>query len=220
MQVILFVDDKTVSKGMVKYATAIPRESIVDVTGEVHAPETPVAGCTFSQARPCRFNNFAHALCGFRTALLESTNVRRDDLPNRPASNAYGTLADEGPVSGADECQSGCCMLTPRACLLQVELKVRSIRCVSRADNLPFELADAMRSEEELQREDAQFATVTQDTRLENRWIDLRTPVNQAIFKIQSAVCQVCTASPSHCLPARTLLALQPELPRYRHLQP
>ena len=48
-----------------------------------------------------------------------------------------------------------------------------------------------MRSEEELQREDAQFATVTQDTRLENRWIDLRTPVNQAIFKIQSAVCQV-----------------------------
>ena len=75
--------------------------------------------------------------------------------------------------------------------MLQVELKAHSIRCVSRADTLPFELADAMRSEEELQREDAQFATVTQDTRLENRWIDLRTPANQAIFKIQSAVCQV-----------------------------
>ncbi len=80
------------------------------------------------------------------------------------------------------------------AVLLQVELKVHSIRCVSRADNLPFELADAMRSEEDLQREDAQFATVTQDTRLENRWIDLRTPVNHAIFKIQSAVCQVCSS--------------------------
>jgi aspartyl-tRNA synthetase len=48
-----------------------------------------------------------------------------------------------------------------------------------------------MRSEEELAREDTQFATVTQDTRLENRWIDLRTPVNQAIFRVQSAVCQV-----------------------------
>lgn len=48
-QVILFVDDKTVSKGMVKYATAIPRESIVDVSGEVHVPETPVAGCTCSK---------------------------------------------------------------------------------------------------------------------------------------------------------------------------
>lgn len=28
------------------------------------------------------------------------------------------------------------------------------------------------------------------DTRLDHRWIDLRTPANQAIFKIQSAVCQ------------------------------
>ena len=74
---------------------------------------------------------------------------------------------------------------------MQVELKVRSIRCVSRADGLPFELADAMRSEEELKREDAQYSTVQQDTRLENRWIDLRTPVNQAIFRVQSAVCQV-----------------------------
>lgn len=28
------------------------------------------------------------------------------------------------------------------------------------------------------------------DTRLDHRWIDLRTPANQAIFKIQSAVCK------------------------------
>ncbi len=71
-----------------------------------------------------------------------------------------------------------------------MELKATSVKCVSRAAPLPFELADASRKEEDLQREDAQFATVTQDTRLENRWIDLRTPVNQAIFRIQSAVCQ------------------------------
>ncbi|CAK0750794.1 hypothetical protein CVIRNUC_002018 [Coccomyxa viridis] len=121
VQAILFVDDKTVSKGMVKYASNLPRESIVDVSGEVHVPDAPVAGCTCSK----------------------------------------------------------------------VELKVRSIRCVSRADGLPFELADAMRSEEDLKREDAQFSTVQQDTRLENRWIDLRTPVNQAIFRVQSAVCQL-----------------------------
>lgn len=66
-----------------------------------------------------------------------------------------------------------------------------SVKCISRAAPLPFELSDAARKEEDLQREDAQFVTVTQDTRLENRWIDLRTPVNQAIFRIQSAVCQV-----------------------------
>ena len=136
------------SKGMVKYATAIPRESIVDVSGEVHVPEAPVAGCTCSKVSIQIKAMTVTAQCGATWPLL-------------------------------------------RLACLQVELKVRSIRCVSRADNLPFELADAMRSEEELAREDAQFATVTQDTRLENRWIDLRTPVNQAIFRIQSAVCQV-----------------------------
>ena len=74
---------------------------------------------------------------------------------------------------------------------MQVELKALSVKCVSRAAPLPFDLSDASRKEEDLQREDAQFVTVTQDTRLENRWMDLRTPVNQAIFRIQSAVCQV-----------------------------
>jgi aspartyl-tRNA synthetase len=74
---------------------------------------------------------------------------------------------------------------------VQVELKVRSIRCISRAANLPFDVGDAARREEDLQREDTKLVTVTQDTRLENRWIDLRTPANQAIFRVQSAVCQV-----------------------------
>ena len=50
MQAVLFVDDKTVSKGMLKYPTAISRESLVDVSGEVHVPETPVTGCTCSEA--------------------------------------------------------------------------------------------------------------------------------------------------------------------------
>ena len=30
-----------------------------------------------------------------------------------------------------------------------------------------------------------------QDLRLEQRFVDLRTPANQAIFRLQSAVCQV-----------------------------
>lgn len=36
-----------------------------------------------------------------------------------------------------------------------------------------------------------QVVTVLQDTRLDNRIIDLRTPANQAIMRVQSAVCQV-----------------------------
>jgi len=35
------------------------------------------------------------------------------------------------------------------------------------------------------------LATVGQDIRLNHRFLDLRTPANQAIFRLQSGVCQV-----------------------------
>lgn len=35
------------------------------------------------------------------------------------------------------------------------------------------------------------MATVNRDTRLDNRQIDLRTPANQAIFRVQSGVSQL-----------------------------
>ncbi len=52
MQVVLFVDEKTVSKGMVKYASTLPRESFLDVSGDVSVPDVPVAGCSCSQVAP------------------------------------------------------------------------------------------------------------------------------------------------------------------------
>ena len=67
-----------------------------------------------------------------------------------------------------------------------------------RASLLPFELADAGRST--AAREAAAAAgevvgTVDQDLRLDIRHLDLRTPANQAIFRIQSGVCQHFRAS-------------------------
>ena len=50
VQGVLFVDDSTVSKGMVKYASQIPRESIVDVEGTLAVPQNPVESCSQSQA--------------------------------------------------------------------------------------------------------------------------------------------------------------------------
>lgn len=47
-QAVLFVDNQTVSKGMVKYASAISKESIVDVTGVVSKPAEPIASCSQS----------------------------------------------------------------------------------------------------------------------------------------------------------------------------
>ena len=121
-QACMFSDDKTVSKQMVKYATMIPKESIVDVGG----------------------------------LLVEST---------------------------VESCSQS-----------DVEIQVREIHCISRSDELPFDLTDAARSEREI--EDAlargeKMARVGQDTRLDNRILDLRTPANQAIFKLQAGVCQL-----------------------------
>lgn len=121
-QAVLFVNDETVSKQMVKYACNIPKESIVDVGGVIK--ESSVESCSQSD----------------------------------------------------------------------VELEVTEIRCISRASSLPFEIIDACRTEQEISEALArgeQMASVAQDTRLDNRVIDLRTPANQAIFRVQSAVCQL-----------------------------
>lgn len=124
IQAIMFADDQTVSRQMVKYASTITRESIVDVEGVVACPENPIESCS-----------------------------QKD-----------------------------------------VELQVTYIRVVSRAAPLPFELVDAARSEEEVKaaaEAGTVLPTVSQALRLDHRYIDLRTPANQAIFRVQSAVCQI-----------------------------
>ncbi|KAL7638872.1 UNVERIFIED_CONTAM: hypothetical protein RMT77_010406 [Armadillidium vulgare] len=59
----------------------------------------------------------------------------------------------------------------------------------SSASRLPLQIEDAMRPEtddpEELQ------IRVNQETRLDNRILDLRTPSNQAIFRLEAGVCKL-----------------------------
>ena len=115
-QVALFADEEKVSRQMVKWVSAITRESIVDVEGTVVAVENKIEACT------------------------------QQDVE----LSGYG-------------------------CLL-----------ISKAKLLPFEIADASR-----RLDDKEGAQVAQDTRLDNRFIDLRTPANQAIMRCQSAVGQL-----------------------------
>jgi aspartyl-tRNA synthetase len=68
-----------------------------------------------------------------------------------------------------------------------LELHIIEVHVVSRAQNLPFIVDDAARGEKEA--EATGLPVVSQDTSLNYRWIDLRTPANQAIFRIQSGVC-------------------------------
>jgi hypothetical protein len=46
LQAVMFADDVKVSKGMVKYACGIPKESIVDVEGIVALPASPIESAT------------------------------------------------------------------------------------------------------------------------------------------------------------------------------
>lgn len=46
VQAVMFANDTTVSRGMVKYACGIPKESIVDVEGVVAVPQAPIESCS------------------------------------------------------------------------------------------------------------------------------------------------------------------------------
>ena len=73
-----------------------------------------------------------------------------------------------------------------------VELQIQKVFVVSRAPPvLPFLYEDACRSQEEIdasQSEERPFASVSQDARLNTRWLDLRTPANTAIMRIRSGI--------------------------------
>jgi aspartyl/asparaginyl-tRNA synthetase len=81
-----------------------------------------------------------------------------------------------------------------------VEIQVHSYHCVQKATApMPFQMEDACRpdlvKETDVGAYDheanaaSEGGRVGQETRLDHRWIDLRTPANQSIFRIQSMVC-------------------------------
>ncbi|CAH1441364.1 unnamed protein product [Lactuca virosa] len=121
VQCVLTVAPDIASAQMVKYATAISKESFVDIEGVVTVPPEAIKGAS-----------------------------------------------------------------------QQVEVQVRKIHCVNRAAAiLPINVEDAARSEVEIEKAleaGEQLVRVNQDTRLNYRILDLRTPANQAIYRVE---CQV-----------------------------
>lgn len=82
----------------------------------------------------------------------------------------------------------------------EVEIQVTKFHCVNKATAaMPFQMEDACRPEPketdvgaynpEENQSSVEGGRVGQETRLDHRWIDLRTPANQSIFRIQSGVC-------------------------------
>uniref|UniRef100_A0A0C9QI47 Aspartate--tRNA ligase, cytoplasmic n=1 Tax=Fopius arisanus TaxID=64838 RepID=A0A0C9QI47_9HYME len=70
-----------------------------------------------------------------------------------------------------------------------VEVHIDEIYVVSASrQQLPLQIEDAARSEND---ESGLTIKVNQDTRLDNRILDLRTPANQAIFRVEAGVCKL-----------------------------
>ncbi|KAL7493815.1 hypothetical protein ACHAWT_002638 [Skeletonema menzelii] len=92
----------------------------------------------------------------------------------------------QGTVAAAD---------VKSASVQDAELVINRIHAVSKADAmLPFLVEDAARSEkevEESQDTDRPFPRLGQELRLDHRWLDLRAPANNAIMRVQSAICQL-----------------------------
>ena len=83
-----------------------------------------------------------------------------------------------------------------KSCSVQnVEVKIQRVHSVTKAAAiLPFLVEDASRSEAEVdasQDTDRPFPRLGQELRLDNRWMDLRAPANNAIMRVQSMVCQL-----------------------------
>ncbi|KAL7149954.1 hypothetical protein ABFS83_05G076700 [Erythranthe nasuta] len=118
VQCVLTVSQDLVSSQMVKFATSLTKESIIEIEGLVSVPAQPITGAT-----------------------------------------------------------------------QQVEIQVRKLYCVDRASpTLPFNFDDAARSKTDIEnalQAGEQLVRVNQDTRLNYRFLDIRTPANLGIFRLQ-----------------------------------
>ncbi|KAI9921651.1 hypothetical protein PsorP6_000116 [Peronosclerospora sorghi] len=121
IQAILCESD-IVPRSMIKFATSVPKESVVDVFVTLNVPDSPIL----------------------------STSQK------------------------------------------DVELNVEKIFIVSKAlPELPFQVEDASRSEAVVKADGSTYVNVGLETRLNSRPLDLRTPANQCIMRIQAAVGQL-----------------------------
>lgn len=119
VQSVMFEESGKIPKAMIKYASGISLESVIDILAEIRTADSPILSATVKT----------------------------------------------------------------------LELSIKEIHVVSRATDLPFQIDDASRSEANALA--TGLPVVNQDTALNFRWVDLRTPANQAIFRIQSGVCSL-----------------------------
>lgn len=130
-----------------------------------------IRGGSFFTVQSCHFKDKAHA------DLSKKFIKFVGDIPLESIVDVYGE------VVAADV----------KSCTQQkVEIQALKVITVSRAPvALPFLLEDAARSQAEIsasENSDRPLSGVTQEIRLNNRWLDLRVPANNAVMRLRSAV--------------------------------
>jgi len=117
--------------------------------------------------------------------LLSVSEATSKQIVKYAANIAKESIIDvEGEVKTTDMKISACTQQN-------VELHVTQVFCVSPATpQLPLQIEDASRPDTE-DDADGLRIRVNQDTRLDNRILDLRTPANQAVFRLEAGVCKL-----------------------------
>ena len=117
-----------------------------------------------------------------------------DDIP-KAMLKYIGGLTTESIVEVAGKCVDTSENPVTGASVTMVEVQGAKCFTVNRSEGgLPFVLEDTTRSAvviAEAKAEGKQMATVALDLRLDYRWIDLRSRTNQAIFRVQTVVCDL-----------------------------
>jgi len=112
--------------------------------------------------------------------LAVNENVSKQMVKYAANINKESIIDVEGTITPVDQKITSCSQQ-------DVEIQIEKLYVVSKSDpRLPLQIEDASRPET-----DESLAHVNQDTKLDNRIIDLRTTTNQAIYKLQAAVCRL-----------------------------
>uniref|UniRef100_A0A5F9DTB9 Aspartate--tRNA ligase, cytoplasmic n=1 Tax=Oryctolagus cuniculus TaxID=9986 RepID=A0A5F9DTB9_RABIT len=163
-RVLVWVKDLTVQKA----------DEVVWVRGRVHTSRAKGKQC-FLVLRQQQFNVQALVAVGDHASkqmVKFAANINKESI-----------VDVEGVVRKVNQKIGSCTQQ-------DVELHVQKIYVISLAEpRLPLQLDDAIRPE--IEGEEEGRATVNQDTRLDNRVIDLRTSTSQAVFRLQSGICHL-----------------------------
>lgn len=173
---------------MFKWIAAIPKESVVDVTASVTCPEKPVESATQGTIE-LQITTIFIVSKAAPTLPFQLEDAARSDA-------IFAAREEEIRKAEAGACA---CRAHPHAPLrLGAAACATDFACASRRDLAEPQqhthssarvLDPSLRAEG--REPPPRFPSVAQDTRLDYRWIDLRTPANQAIMRLSSGVCQL-----------------------------